>query len=197
MYRSNQAQTSPGVAGNARLTGGVAAALLVLLAAEGATIPFIGQLLGPHVFIGMLLIPPVLLKLGSTGYRFARYYTNEPRYRAAGPPELGLRLLAPVLVFLTLVVFASGLELWLFGYRFGFAWLPIHHASGLLWLVVAVIHAASHLRRTWQLALEDWRDHLRGATTRRGLALGSLLLGAVIAAALVPYPSPLGGLGGG
>ena len=69
---------SPGVAGNARLTGGVAAALLVLLAAEGATIPFIGQLLGPHIFIGMLLIPPVLLKLGSTGYRFARYYSGDP-----------------------------------------------------------------------------------------------------------------------
>jgi purine-cytosine permease-like protein len=54
------------VAGNARLTGGAAVALLVLLAAEGATIPFIGRLIGPHAFIGMLLIPPVLLKLGST-----------------------------------------------------------------------------------------------------------------------------------
>jgi hypothetical protein len=50
-----------GVAGNARLTGAAAAPLLVLLAAEGATIPFIGQLLGPHIFIGMLLIPPVAL----------------------------------------------------------------------------------------------------------------------------------------
>ncbi len=45
-----------GVAGNARLTGAVAVALLVLLAAEGVTIPFIGQLLGPHIFIGMLLL---------------------------------------------------------------------------------------------------------------------------------------------
>ena len=59
VYRSNEVQTSPGVAGNARLTGGVAAALLVLLAAEGATVPFIGQLLGPHVFIGMLPCCPI------------------------------------------------------------------------------------------------------------------------------------------
>ncbi|MGH7497740.1 MAG: hypothetical protein ACREL3_02695, partial [Gemmatimonadales bacterium] len=80
VYQSNDVQTSPGVAGNARLTGAAAAAQLVLLAAEGATIPFIGPLLGPHIFIGMLLIPPVLLKLGSTGYRFARYYTHAEPY---------------------------------------------------------------------------------------------------------------------
>jgi hypothetical protein len=50
---------SGGVTGNARLTGAVAVSLLVLLAAEGLTVPFIGQLLGPHIFIGLLLVPPV------------------------------------------------------------------------------------------------------------------------------------------
>jgi len=54
--RRRAAPRTGGVAGNARLTGAVAAALLVLLAAEGATIPFIGQLLGPHIFIGLLLV---------------------------------------------------------------------------------------------------------------------------------------------
>jgi len=29
-----------------------------------------------HMFIGMVLIPPIALKLGSTGYRFVRYYTD-------------------------------------------------------------------------------------------------------------------------
>ena len=77
-----------GVAGNARLTGAVAVALLVLLAAEGVTIPFIGQLLGPHMFIGLLLIPPVALKLASTGYRFARYYTHDEPYVRKGPPPI-------------------------------------------------------------------------------------------------------------
>ena len=85
MYRSSDVQIRDGVAGNARLTGAIAAALLVLLAAEGATIPFIGPLLGPHIFIGLLLIPPVLLKLASTGYRFARYYTGSRRLRRKGP----------------------------------------------------------------------------------------------------------------
>ena len=50
-----------GVAGNARLTAIVAVALLALLAAEGVTIPFIGKWLGPHMFIGLLLVPPVAI----------------------------------------------------------------------------------------------------------------------------------------
>jgi len=32
-----------------------------------------------HVVVGFLVIPPVLLKLGSVGYRFARYYMKEAR----------------------------------------------------------------------------------------------------------------------
>src|SRR4029077_11478802 len=95
VHEIDSAPARDGVAGNARLTGGAAAILLVLLAIEGATIPFIGPLVGPHVFIGMLLIPPVLLKLASTGYRFARYYSGNPSYARKGPPPLPMRLVAP------------------------------------------------------------------------------------------------------
>ena len=45
----------------------------MLLAVIGVTILRIGQLLSVHLFVGMLLIGPVLLKMGSTGYRFLRY----------------------------------------------------------------------------------------------------------------------------
>ena len=62
-----------GARGNALLTSLLGAVLLVLLAVEGATIPLIHQLLSVHVFVGLLLLGPVALKLGSTGYRFARY----------------------------------------------------------------------------------------------------------------------------
>lgn len=71
-----------GPAGNERLTGATAAALLVLLGAEGVTIAFLGPLLREHIFIGMLLITPVALKLASVGYRFVRYYAG-----SAGPPN--------------------------------------------------------------------------------------------------------------
>ena len=63
-----------GPEGNRRLTATTGAVLLVLLAAEGATLIAIRPLLSVHIFLGVLLIPPVALKLASTGYRFARYY---------------------------------------------------------------------------------------------------------------------------
>ena len=64
--------SSGGSEGNARLTGMTGAVLILLLAAEGATILRIRGLISVHIFFGMLLIPPVLLKLASTGYRFVR-----------------------------------------------------------------------------------------------------------------------------
>ena len=72
-----------GVDGNERLTGANAVVLLVLLAAEGATIPFVRQSLTLHIFLGLLLVPPVLLKLASTGWRFARYYLKDAEYLTA------------------------------------------------------------------------------------------------------------------
>ena len=70
-----------------------AALLLVLLVAEGLTILHVHSLLTPHVVIGMVLVPVVLLKIGSTTWRFARYYLGDPEYRRKGPPALLLRLL--------------------------------------------------------------------------------------------------------
>src|ERR1700693_580151 len=92
-----------GAAGNARLTALSGALLLVLLAVEGATIPFLRSLLSVHIFVGMLLLGPVALKLGSTGYRMIRYYTRDREYVEAGPPAPLMRVLvAPVLVISTL-----------------------------------------------------------------------------------------------
>ena len=55
-----------GAEGNERLTGATAVVLLGLLAVEGVTILFLRRLLPVHVFLGMLLIPPVALKLLGT-----------------------------------------------------------------------------------------------------------------------------------
>jgi hypothetical protein len=81
-----------GTQGNARVTAATAVALLVLLAAEGVTILSIRSLISLHVGIGMALVPVVLLKLGSTGWRFLRYYTRAVPYRAAGPPSPLMRI---------------------------------------------------------------------------------------------------------
>src|SRR5579863_9418748 len=85
---------------NARLTGALAAVLLVLLGAEGVTVLSIHRLLAPHVFIGMMLIPPVVAKIGSTLYRFVRFYRGSEPYRRKGPPPVLMRLLGPFVVVL-------------------------------------------------------------------------------------------------
>jgi hypothetical protein len=133
-----------GPTGNELLTSVTAAVLVVLLLGEGVTIIRMGGLVTVHMFIGMVLIPPVLLKLGSTGYRFARYYTGSRAYRAKGPPPLPLRLLAPVLVVTTVLVLATGVWLMVLGHRSD-AVLELHKVSFIVWGAVFGVHFLVHL----------------------------------------------------
>ena len=187
MYRPTT-KLRDGVEGNARLTGAAAAALLVLLAAEGATIPFIGQLLGPHIFIGMLLIPPVLLKLASTGYRFARYYTGSPPYTQKGPPLLVLRVLAPGVVLTTLALFATGVALLIDGPPSN-TLIFAHKLSFIAWVALMTLHVLGHLLEVPSLASADWRRagppeaRLAGAGLRT-LSLATAILAGVAVAVL-------------
>jgi len=99
---------SGGEVGNARLTSLTGLALLVLLFLEGLTLLSLHHLLTVHLFLGIVLIPTILLKLASSGYRFVMYYAGSRRYRALGPPPPLLRLAGPFLVLATLVLFGSG-----------------------------------------------------------------------------------------
>jgi hypothetical protein len=107
--------TGGGTDGNEQLTAITGVILLVVLAVIGVTILRIRQLISVHLFVGLLVIGPVALKMASTGYRFARYYTRDTAYRRKGPPELVLRLMAPIVVLSTVVVLASGVVLLLDG----------------------------------------------------------------------------------
>ena len=172
------------MAANARLTASNAVVLLALLAAEGVTILRVRALLTPHVFIGMVLIPPVLLKVASTGWRFARYYRGAPAYQLKGPPLLLLRLLGPVVVILTVVLLASGVGLFLVGR----SWLPlllkVHKASFVLWFGAMTIHVLGHLGEVFRLAPRDWltrtRRDVSGAGPRKGLIAVSLVVGCML-----------------
>lgn len=195
MYSEARAATRDGVAANARLTGGAAAILLLLLALEGATIPFIGSLIGPHVFIGMLLIPPVALKLGSTGWRLARYYLRNPPYRRKGPPPLPMRLLAPGVVLTTLALFATGVGLAVAGPAHP-AWKLLHKGSFIAWFVLMTVHVLGHVLEVPELAAPDWRRaggreaRLAGSGLRVVTLAGSLLAGLVLALATVSLIGP-------
>src|SRR5438093_7938716 len=145
-----------GTEGNARLTGVTGLVLLVLLAVEGVTILAIRPLLSVHIFVGLLLIPPVALKLAATGYRLMRYYTRAAEYVRKGPPLLLLRMLvAPVLVAATLVVFATGVALLALGPGGGIV-LGLHKASFIVWLGAFGIHVLAYVLRVPGLVAADW-----------------------------------------
>jgi len=176
---------------NERLTALTGALLFVLLAGLGVTILGIRALLPEHLLIGFLIIPPLALKIASTGYRFVRYYTGNPSYREAGPPAPLMRLVAPLVVLSTVVVFATGLELWFFGLRFGSVWIEAHKLSFIAWLPLTGIHVLGHLNRTGQVAAAELSSsRLAGAMTRRSLVVGALVAGIVLAAASLTYASP-------
>jgi hypothetical protein len=182
-----------GVKGNARLTGSVAAVLLVLLAVEGVTVLRVGSLLTLHVFVGFVLIPPILLKVASTGYRFVRYYAGSPAYRHKGPPPLALRLLGPMVVVLTLTLFITGVALLFASASLRSLLLTLHQVSFVLWFVVMTVHVLGHIRETAQLAPRDLyrrtRHQVRGAGLRQWLLLAGVVLGVFLATLLVGHAS--------
>jgi hypothetical protein len=178
-----------GTEGNEILTSVIALVLTLLLAAEGITIVQMHGLLGAHMFIGMVLIPPVVLKLASTGYRFARYYTGARAYRAKGPPLLPLRVLAPVLVAATVVVFVTGVLLLAAGHKSD-TLLKIHQVSFIVWGVVFAVHFLVYVPRVARSLRADWgaarREAVPGAGLRAMLAAAALGGGAALALALLP-----------
>jgi hypothetical protein len=178
-----------GTEGNEILTSATAVVLIGLLAAEGYTIVNVRGLLTAHMFIGLVLIPPVVLKLGSTGYRFARYYTGERAYREKGPPVLPLRLMAPVLVVSTIAVLVTGVLLLAAGHNSG-ALLGLHQLSFVVFGVVFAVHFLAYVPRVARSLRADWRAARRqavpGAGVRGMLVAAAVGGGLALALALLP-----------
>jgi hypothetical protein len=187
----DRAPSESGPEANERLTSLTGGLLIVLLVLMGATVLSVRRLLPEHFLLGFLLIPPLALKMASTGYRFVRYYTSDPRYRSAGPPQLLMRLIAPIVVMSTVGIFATGIELWLFGLRFGSIWVEAHKLMFMVWLPATGAHVLGHLGRTSRAAAEELSSaRPANAITRRSLVVGSLITGVVLALASLTYSTP-------
>jgi hypothetical protein len=179
---------APGPEGNERLTSSTGLVLLVLLAVETLTTLALGTYLDVHLFLGLLLLPPVVLKLGSTGWRFARYYTRNVHYVRAGPPRMLMRVLAPLLVASTLALFGTGVAMIVVGHRGG-ELRTLHTYSFVAWGVLIGVHVLGYLTHVLRDGTKDWRngvDVVAGVWSRRAIVVGALLAGVVLAVATLP-----------
>jgi hypothetical protein len=180
-------------AGNERLTAAVGLLLLAPILVEVVTVLLgVHTFMSVHVFVGLALIPPVLLKLGSTGWRFVRYYTGSRPYVAEGPPQIAMRLLAPLFVAATVVLFGSGVAMGLVhGEALSIA-RRLHGPASVTWLLLLGLHVLVYFRRALKRTAEDAgpvrRSRAPGAGARaRAYALAAAVVsGLVIAAATVP-----------
>ena len=171
-----------GSAGNEQLTAMVAAVLLFLLAVEGATLLQLDSLLTVHAFVGMLLIPIVALKLASSGWRMLRYYRRGEEYVRRGPPHFVLRaLVAPVVVFSTAVLLATGVALLALGQTHGTV-VGLHKASFVVWVGAVGVHVLAHALRLPGIL----RAKIPGVAVRVALVTGAITCGALLALGTLP-----------
>lgn len=188
-------------AGNERLTAITGAVLLVLFVAECLTLLNLGNLLTLHVFLGLLLIGPVALKIGSTVWRFTRYYTGSAPYVRKGPPKPLQRVTGPLVILTTVAVLGTGVMLVTAGSDLngdGMSWLQWHRISFYLWVIFMVIHLASHvpeLPRMLTGRVDQARHLLSAQATRWVLLCASMGGGLWLASAAYHLAGRWGGSG--
>ena len=167
---------------NRRMTTGTGLLLVPLLLVAGATgLAVPGSRSLAHLAVGLVLVPPLALKLATAGYRFARYHLGDSGYVAAGPPAPGLRGIAAPLVVAVLILMVSGLALWLEPWTgLPGLWQALHKLSFLVFGACVGIHVLLHVLRAPTLELER---RLTGGARRAVYLAASMVLGLALAAA--------------
>lgn len=179
----------PGVTGNARLTALAGLVLLLLFAAQiGTDVLGVADVLTAHVIIGLMLTPPVLVKMGSTGWRIVRYYRGDRAYVGRGAPPAFLRILGPILILLTTVLIGSGSLAYLtHGSLYDLA-LKVHKVVFYPWLLAVVAHVVPHFVHAVSWAFADLvgrgRGSVPGSGARRTAVIVALLLGGAVGVVL-------------
>lgn len=189
MARGGRGELSPD--GNERLTAAVGLVLIVLTIVELATLLFgLNRFLSWHVFVGFVLIPPLLLKLASTAWRFVRYYMRSEPYRVKGAPQIAMRLLGPLLVASTVVLFGSGVAMGiLHGQSLDVA-RQLHGPAAVVWMIVLGVHVLVYFKRALISSKKDIsaasRASVRGASVRHYLLAFAIVAGVAVGAATLP-----------
>jgi hypothetical protein len=136
------------------------------------------------VAIGLALLPVVLLKVGSTGWRLVKYDRTDRACARRGAFPAYLRILGPVLIAGTVVLVASGMLAfagphWLHG-----AALTMHKRIFYPWLLIFIVHTASRFAEAIRPAAADLLARARLAGVRgRPCVLVAVAVPAVVLAA--------------
>jgi hypothetical protein len=149
-----------------------------------------------HFYAGLMSIPFLLAKYGSTAFRFAGYYLRLPRFKKAGPPGLVSRIFSPLLALDFFVLYSSGLYM-LFHYYYSVTNVPpfefkpvqLHLWASILAVPLVAIHLGSHLVEVGSGLLQERRDQIansQGATTesRHRTMTRRAFMGTVVAGGL-------------
>lgn len=179
---------------NERLTALTGAVLFVLIVTELVITANLHALISVHIFVGVLLAGPLMVKLGSTGYKFFRYYSGSSAYVENGPPHILLRLLGPLVLITTLAVFISGFGLAIAGPAHEGLFFLAHAASVAMWLPLIAVHIYAHIRKVPRLISEDLgnqpANRVSGRAGRVYLNIGALIVGLIAAILMMPVSVP-------
>lgn len=186
--RRQDVKIDQGPEGNSRITAANGLLLLVLLAVEGVTVLDVRGMLTLHIFLGVILIPPVLLKSATTLWRFAKYYRGAEPYVRKGPPHIILRVLGPLVVLSSLALLGTGLVLVLSKPNRDSVWLTLHQGSFVVWFAVMSIHVLGHTLEAARTSADEFRraHFTRGRAIRLAAIVLVLVAGVGTAAAVWP-----------
>lgn len=176
---------------NKRITAIAGTILFIFIMAMLVITANLDQWRSEHIFVGILLCGPLVVKMSSTGYRFFRYYTKSPEFVKSGPPNILLRLLAPFLVVFTILVFISGLGLAFGGHAYERLFHQIHTVSVTLWLPLLGVHIYAYIRKAAGLIKNDWTNkpkyRVPGRQRRIGINVAAFILSGVAGIILTPW----------
>jgi len=173
---------------NQRLTALTGAVVLPLAALVLLTGLLFGDLWRAHYFVGYVLLPVALLKVGSTTYRMVRYYLRSGLYRQVRPPYPLARFTSPVLVVSVVVLFVSGIAMWL-THSQGDPWGWIHTDAAIAFSGIVLLHLGLYLPEALRGAQDDIRPTppTTSSQSRRRLAVvcAAVLAGLLLALATI------------
>jgi hypothetical protein len=155
------------------------------------------RLIGRHIDIGTLLVPPAILKTASVGWRIVRYYGVNAAHVRAGPPPMLLRILGLGVVLATLGVLASGLVVvalgpassrteWISVLGHQVDYVTVNRGFFVVWLVLTGLHVLARIGPAlWLTVARRGRFGSVPGGSGRIVAVAFSLTAAVVSAVLV------------